>query len=369
MTARAQVAEGVRDLTPVKRVTVESLRQYGVEAFLRAGLPEDGARIVTDVQLEASLRGQPTHNMGNVPGYAARAARKLLNPTPNIRTVRDTMVHATVDGDNGPGQWVSVVAMRQAMAKARASGVGIAAVRHSNHFGAAGHYAWLAAKDGLIGLSTTNGGPCLAPWGGATPTFGNNPLAVGIPTHRHHLFVLDVAMSVAAMGKIGLAMAEGQPLPEGWILDTRGRPSTNPDDFRASRLGVPIAGHKGYGLTMVMELLAGVLTGAGFPWDHRDERLAGRNDPAPNFGHFFMAIDPEMFMPMNEFTARVDTMIDQAKASERAEGVDEILVPGEMEMRARERTLREGVPLLPSTHKALLGYAREVGLETQLVEV
>ena len=176
-------------------------------------------------------------------------------------------------------------------------------------------------------------------------------------------------MSVAAMGKIGLAMAEGQPLPEGWVLDPRGRPSTDPADFRASRLGVPIAGHKGYGLTMVMELLAGVLTGAGFPWDHREERLAGRSDPEPNLGHFFMAIDPEMFMPMGEFTARMDTMIDQAKASERAEGVDEILVPGEFEMRARERNLREGVPLLPSTHKALLDYARQAGLETRLVEV
>jgi LDH2 family malate/lactate/ureidoglycolate dehydrogenase len=307
--------------------------------------------------------------MGNVPGYAKRAASGAMNPRPEIRIERETRVHVHVDGDNGPGQWVSVVAMRQAMEKARAGGIGMAAVYHSNHFGAAGHYAWLAAQEGLIGISTTNGGPCLAPWGGATPTFGNNPLGVGIPTGRHPTFLLDIAMSVAAMGKIGLAMAEGKPLPPDWILDTRGRPSTDPADFRASRLGVPIAQYKGYGLTMVMELLAGVLTGAAFPWDQREARLAGRSEPEPNLGHFFMAIDPELFMSKDEFLARVDLMIDEAKGSERAEGVEEIFVPGEMEMRARERNLREGVPLLPSTYKGLLDYAQEVGMEATLVEV
>jgi len=355
------------------RVTPESLRYYGVEAFTRAGLPEEGAQIVTEVQLEAHLRGQPTHNMGNVPGYAQRAASGAMNPRPNIRVERETRLHVHVDGDNGPGQWVSVVAMRHAIERARASGVGIAAAYHSNHFGAAGHYAWLAAQEGLIGICTTNGGPCLAPWGGATPTFGNNPLGVGIPTGGHPTFLLDIAMSVAAMGKIGLAMAEGQPMPPDWILDPRGQPSINPDDFRASRLGVPIgapaAGHKGYGLTMVMELLAGVLTGASFPWEHREARLAGRSDPNPNLGHFFMAIDPEMFMTMAEFKARVDDMIDAAKSAKLADGANEILVPGEMEMRARERNLREGVPLLPSTYRALLDYAQQAGLETNLVAV
>ena len=351
------------------RVTVDSLRRYGEEAFTRAGLPEDGARTVTEVQLEASLRGQPTHNMGGVPGYARRAASGAMNAQPQIRVERETGVHAQIDGDNGPGQWVSVVAMRHAIAKAKAGGVGLVAVRHSNHFGAAGHYAWLAAQEGLIGISTTNGGPCLAPWGGATPTFGNNPLGVGIPAGRHLPFLLDVAMSVAAMGKIGLAMAEGKPLPANWILDNRGRPSTNPDDFRASRLGVPIAEYKGYGLTMVMELLAGVLSGSGFPWDHRDERLSGRNDPAPDLGHFFMAIDPRLFMPYEKFLERVDVMLDEAKGSERAEGVEEIFYPGEMEMRSRERNLKEGIPLLPSTHRDLLRYGEQAGLETRLVNV
>ena len=355
----------MEQVVPAVRVTVQSLRAYGVEAFVRAGLPEEGARIVTEVQLEASLRGQPTHNMGGVPGYAARAASGVLNPTPTIRVERETATHVQIDGDNGPGQWVSVVAMRHAMAKAKAAGVGMAGAHHSNHFGAAGHYAWLAAQDGLIGLCTTNGGPCLAPWGGVTPTFGNNPLGAGIPAGKYPPIVLDIATSVVAMGKIALAIAEGRPLPPGWILDKRGRPSTNPADFRESMLGVPIAEHKGYGLTMVMETLAGVLTGASFPWEHREDR-ASRRQYAPNLGHFFLAIDPRLFMPFDEFTARVDGMIEAAKTGQRAEGVAEILVPGESEMRARERHLREGVPLLPSTYRSLLEYRDKAGLETQL---
>jgi LDH2 family malate/lactate/ureidoglycolate dehydrogenase len=356
---------GGTEIVPAARVTVESLRQYGVEAFMRAGVPEEGARIVTEVQLEASLRGQPTHNMGGVPGYAKRAASGALNAAPNIRVERETLLHAQIDGDNGPGQWVSVVAVRQAIAKAKAGGVGMATARRSNHFGAAGHYAWLAATEGLIGICTTNGGPCLAPWGGVTPTFGNNPLGVGIPAGQHHPIVLDIAMSVVAMGKIGLAMAEGKPLPLGWILDKRGRPSTDPADFRASMLGVPIAEHKGYGLTMVMETLAGVLTGADFPWQHRDDRAA-RSTYEPNLGHFFLAINPELFMTRAEFEGRVAAMVEAAKSSETAEGVAEILVPGEMEMVARERNLREGVPLLPSTYRGLLEYRQEAGLETEL---
>jgi LDH2 family malate/lactate/ureidoglycolate dehydrogenase len=361
-------ATGVKDLKPATTVTVDSLRQWGIEAFTRAGLVEEGARTVVEVQLESSLRGQPTHNMGDVPRYAAQVADKRLNPAPDIRVTRETMVHAQLDGDNAPGQWVGVLAMRKAIEKAKQTGVGLVTAGHSNHYGAAGHYAWMAAIQGLIGLSTTNGGPCLAPWGGATATFGNNPLGVGIPAGRHHPIVLDIAMSTVAMGKIGLAIAEGKPLPLNWILDTQGRPSTNPADFRASLLGVPIAEHKGYGLTMVMEVLAGVLTGADFPWQHRDDRAA-RHTYEPNLGHFFMAINPELFLSREEFLGRVDQMIDAAKASALAEGVAEILVPGELEMRNRERHLRHGIPLLPSAHRSLLAYTEKAGLTTQLVPV
>jgi amino acid adenylation domain-containing protein len=345
-------------------VTIESLRAYGHEALTRAGLTAEGAAIVTDVQLEASMRGQPTHDMVSIPRYAVRIASGKLNSRPQIRIERETANTVQIDGDNGPGQWVGTVAMQAAIRKAREQGVGIVSVRRSNHFGAAGHYVWQATKNGLIGLCTTNGPLILAPTGGTTPTFGNNPLGVGIPAGRHFPILLDIAMSVAPRGKIGLAVAEGRPLPPGWILDRFGRPSTDLADLAAG-LGMPIGGHKGYGLALVLEVLAGVLSGAGFSADHSRDQLHA-SSRAPDYGHFFIAIDPERFMPASEFAARVDRLIEQTKNGGHAEHVDEILIPGEMELRARDQSLKEGVRLRPSTYRALVTYGRQMGLGAEL---
>jgi LDH2 family malate/lactate/ureidoglycolate dehydrogenase len=346
---------------------VESLRAYGREALERAGLSAEGAAIVTEVQIEASLRSQPTHGMESIPRYARRIASGAINPRPQIRIERETGISAQIDGDNGPGQWISVVAMETAIRKARERGIAIVGARRSNHFGAAGHYVWLAAREGLIGLCTTNGRLILAPTGGLTPTFGNNPLGVGVPTKHRHPILLDIAMSVAPRGKIGLQLAEGKPLPPGWILDRFGHPSTDPADLAAG-LGVPIGGHKGYGLALIMEVLAGALTGAGFCLDHGREQMRQTAQP-PDVGHFFMAIDPEIFMPLAEFTIRVDQMIEQAKTAERAEGVEEIFIPGEAELRAREQNIQKGVPLRPVTYRALLRHGEGVRLNTELVVV
>jgi amino acid adenylation domain-containing protein len=352
------VAAAARKQSAPFRIRLESLRAYGQEALEQAGLPPEGAAIVTEVQLEASLRSQSTHNIGSIPRYARRIASGRTNAKPNFRIERETAISALVDGDNGQGQWVASWAMALAIRKAKESGVGLVGARRSNHLGAAGHYAWLAAEQNLIGLCTTNAGAWLAPTGGLTATFGNNPLAVGIPAGQFSPIIMDISMSVAAKGKIGLHLAQGNPLPMGWIFDRFGRFSTDPSDLAAG-LGVPIGGHKGYALNLVLETLAGILTGAGFCREHRRERM--RQGP-PDLGHFFMAIDPELFMPIAEFTLRVDRMIEQVKASERAEGVPEILLPGEMEMRARAENILEGVPVLPVTYSVLEKHRKTAGL-------
>ena len=355
------------EVEPAVRVTVESLRAFGCEALERTGMSPEGAAIVTEVQLEASLRGQPTHNMDSIPRYARRIVSGKMNPLPQIRIERETAISAQVDGDNGPGQWVAVVAVETAIRKAKEKGLGIVGVRRSNHLGAAGHYAWLAARQGLIGLCTTNGPAILAPTGGLTPTFGNNPLGVGIPAARYHPILLDIAMSVAPRGKIGLQLAEGKPLPPGWILNCFGQPSTDPADLAAG-LGMPIGGHKGYGLALVFEVLAGALTGAGFCGDHSRELMHHGSEPR-DIGHFFMVIDPEIFGPLTEFTARVDRLIEQTKGGERAENVEEILIPGETELRARERNMQLGVPLRALTCRGLQKYGETARLETSLAVV
>jgi len=271
---------------------------------------------------------------------------------------------AVISGDNGPGQWVAVEAVQLAIRKAKQQGVGMVSVRQSNHFGAAGHYPWLAAREGLIGLCTTNGPVILAPTGGLTPTLGNNPLAVGIPSSRHFPVLLDITMSVAPRGKIGVALAEGQRLPDGWIFDGHGRPSTDLADLAAG-LGVPIGGHKGYGLALIMEILAGVLSGSGFGRDHRRE-LIRQYAEAPDIGHFFLVVDPELFMPVRDFESRTQLLVEQLKSSRRIEGVDEILVPGEKEMRAREVSLAQGVALRKSEYDKLVRLADEMNLTTGL---
>jgi len=170
---------------------------------------------------------------------------------------------------------------------------------------------------------------------------------------------------VVAVGKIGLALMEGRPLPLGWALDKAGKPTTEPQEAMEGS-GLPIAGHKGYGLAMVMETLAGVLTTAGFALDHNRETFRG-GQHEHNIGHFMLALDPGLFMPIDEFRARVDRLIDDMKSSDKAEGTQEILVPGELEMRARQQNLAAGnVPLLPSTLKRLVDYQQEVGLTTKL---
>lgn len=355
----------LHDLQPAARVTIDSLRAYGVEAFQKVGLPREGAATITEVQLESNLRGQATHHMGDVPNYVRRLKAGHMNPTPSFTWSRESAVNALLDADNAPGQWAGVVAMRKAIDKAKSSGVGIVGVHHSNHYGAAGHYAWMAAEAGLIGMSTTNGGLVIAPTGGTDSRLGNDPLGVGIPVGARLPIVLDIAMSVVAVGKIGLALMEGKSIPLGWALDKDGKPTTDPKAALEGS-GMPMAGHKGYGLAVVMETLAGVLTTAGFTMDHGREVIRG-GERQHNLGHFMMAIDPGMFMPIDDFKARVDRLIDDMKSSPTVEGTKEILVPGETEMRARRDNLAAGsVPLLPSTLKRLVDYQQEAGLETEL---
>lgn len=341
-------------------VSIDKLRILGRQILEQAGLSKQGAAIVTEVQLESSLRGQQTHNIGDLPRYARRLKSGILNPQPNIRIEKESAFSAQLDGDNAPGQWVATVAMQTAIQKARDSGVGIVAVRRSNHFGAAAHYVWMATQQGLIAILTTNGPLIMAPTGGVTPTFGNNPMGIGLPAENHQPILLDISLSAVPRGKVGLDLAEGNPLLPGWILDRFGRPSTRLADLAAG-LAAPMGGHKGSGLALSMEGLAGALAGAGYCWDHN--RHGEEGSSALDVGHFMIVLDPEVFMPLPEFKARIDRLVEQTKTGELAVDVDDIRIPGEYEMLERLRNLDAGtVPLRASTYRALRTYAAKAGL-------
>jgi LDH2 family malate/lactate/ureidoglycolate dehydrogenase len=246
--------------------------------------------------------------------------------------------------------------MRRCIEKARRHGFACAAIRRSGHFIAAGPYAMLAAEAGMIGFASSNVSPLMAPTGGLTRTFGTNPLAYAIPAARHFPLLFDMATSATAGHKVRMAALAGRQVAPGLIEDKQGQPTTDPQDYVDGGLILPVGGYKGYGLAMVVDALCGVLTGAGF--------ARGASVTHGKTGQFFWALDVEQLMPRAEFLARMDEQIDQAKASARKEGVEEIMVPGERGQRRKQRLLEQGtVPLSATSWEVLAGECRTLGLE------
>jgi L-2-hydroxycarboxylate dehydrogenase (NAD+) len=248
--------------------------------------------------------------------------------------------------------------MRLAIEKAKKQGVGAVGVHNTNHFGIAGYYAELAIREWLIGIVTTTTDALVHPWGGVEPLIGTNALAIGIPSNPPVL--LDMAMSVAARGKLVEAVKEGKSIPESWAVDSEGRPTSDPKKGLEGALS-PFGGVKGYGLALVLEVLAGPLVGAA-----AGKEVVGTLEPVKGFstkGDFMIAIDPSAFGPADEFNARVQKFVIQLKSSRKAPGVKEILVPGEPEFRTREKRLREGIPIADGVLAELEQLAKELGVD------
>ena len=340
-------------------VSAEYLRKLGAAVLEKAGVPVDDANVTINSLVETDLRGVHSHGMIRLPGYVGRLKKGGINPNPNVQVATESEGTAVIDGDNGFGQVVSNLAMGIAIEKSKAVGVGIAGVHNSGHFGACAHWAQMALPHDMIGIATTNGGPIMAPWGGVTPTMGNDPLGVAIPAGEELPIVLDMATSIVAGGKLDLAIRKGEKIPKGWALNAQGEPTEDPAEARAG-LVLPIGEYKGYALTIVFEVLAAVLMGANFA------RQVVRHESAKlvrNVGHFFQAINIAAFMPVAEFKARVDNLIQQMKSSKLAPGYDRIYLPGEPEHEKRARYLKEGIPMLSSVIADLIALAAELGIE------
>jgi LDH2 family malate/lactate/ureidoglycolate dehydrogenase len=325
------------------RFPVEALRDYTFRTFLRAGMPEEDARVETDSLIEANLRGVDTHGLTRMLGiYVERLRRGAVNPRPQPRVVEESASTALVDGDNGMGAVVASWAIGVCIRKAREAGSAWVGVRNSNHFGTCAYWAMQAARADLVGFATTNGPSNMAPWGGVTPYMSTNPLAFAVPGSGGRSVVVDMATSVAAKGKIILAAKKGQQLPEGWAMDRRGRPTTDPQEA-IDGLVMPLGGHKGYALSLMIDLLCGILTGASF--GPHIGKLYGDFDRPQDIGHLFSAVDVSRFVPIDEFKARVDQLCAEVRSVELAEGFSRIYIPGEIEQLEVGRRLAEGIPI------------------------
>jgi len=269
------------------------------------GVPPPDAEFVARSLVEADLRGVPSHGVLRLPRYARELREQVTNPQPRLRVLDEGPAYALVDGDGGLGPLVGRYAMQVAMAKARESGVAVATARRSRHFGAAGYYALMAVAEDMIGMAMTVASPRLAPTGGREPLFGNNPLSLAVPGDQEFPLVVDFAAGRTGAGRLELAAASGTPIPEGLARDLEGNLTTDPAVGLKGTI-VPIGEHKGYGLTLLIELLAGLLGGAPYFGVGRAELDA--HVRTVGIGHFFMVIDPSRFMPLPAFKAAVAAM-------------------------------------------------------------
>jgi ureidoglycolate dehydrogenase (NAD+) len=265
---------------------------------------------------------------------------------------------AVIDGDQGPGQVAAVVATDVSIELAREHGVGVVGVRRSGHYGAAAYYAMRAAGQGLVAMTMTNTEPLVIPYGGAKPALGTNPICLAAPS-ASGVFNVDMATSQVAMNRVWNARDEGRPIPEGWGVDTHGRTTT---DAAAVTAGMPLGGYKGYGLALMVEVLCGVLAGAGVR--HGVGELYGADgEPEPqDTGHFHFAIDPERTVGRERFAAVLDGLLTELRAIPPATGYDEVLVPGDPEDRARAERERTGIPIEPALWGTLRALSDELGV-------
>ncbi|MCC7426826.1 MAG: Ldh family oxidoreductase [Alphaproteobacteria bacterium] len=333
----------------------EDLDGLGRALFEAEGVPPGDAAIKSDCLVSANLRGVDSHGVARIPIYLKRLRSGLCKARPDIQVRRLTPVSALVDGDDGLGPVVSTRGMAECIAMAKQTGIGVVGIRRSTHFGMAAYYVLQALEADLVSFVFTNASRGMPAWGSIDPFLGTNPFAAGVPGGESGMpYLLDMATSVVARGKIRLAAQRGEAIPAGWALGPDGLPTT---DGKEAMRGVvlPLAGYKGSGLAVLMDLLGGVMTGAAFAGLIR----SAYNDwDAPqNTGHFFMCMRPDLFMPMAEFRMRMDVFVRRMKALRRTPDCAEILMPGEPETRKEAERRRTGIPLRPEPLAALAAEA------------
>jgi LDH2 family malate/lactate/ureidoglycolate dehydrogenase len=337
-------------------VQADALREWATGLLAAAGLEADAAATVADTLVATSLRGVDSHGVARLPIYVERLRAGVLNGRPRPRVERRDGGVAVVDADGGPGQIAGLFATDLSIELARSFGVGAVSVHSSNHYGAAGIYASRAARAGMVALSTTNADPLAVPFGGARKALGTNPIAFAAPTESG-IWVLDMATSQVAANKVFNARDEGRSIPEGWAVDEAGSAITDPEEFYAV---VPLGGYKGYGLALMVEVLSGVLGGAGVT--HGVAGLFDNLSEPQGLGHFHLALDPERTVGRERFAAVMAGLVDELRAIPPAPGFDEVLVAGDPEDRAERERSAGGIPLPAALVAKLEALSGELGV-------
>jgi hydroxycarboxylate dehydrogenase B len=339
-------------------VAVADLERLTTDLFVAHRVPRDDAAWIATLLARANLRGHDSHSAIRIPQYCAAIKAGHLNPTPALRVVTDSPTLAIVDGDQGFGQVVARRGVTLAVDKARAHGLAAVALRRTSHVGRLADYAELAAAEGFIALLWANArhGLNVAPWGGAARRLGTNPHAVAIPGPRGAVVIShDFATSVWAEGKLRVKFNRGESVPEGIMLNGRGEPSTDPKEYYREPVGslLTAGAHKGYGLSLAVEILGGILSGTG---------AAGAGSGVFANGTLIVCLDPARFLPRDDFDAQVASLLDWVRSAPLAAGAKEVLVPGEPEARMERERRANGIPIEEATWTQISTCAAEAGV-------
>ena len=340
-----------------ERVNVDALQIFAEDVLRRTGVPPVDAGLVANSLLQADLWGHQSHGLLRLPWYVERLRSGAMRADATPETLVDTGSLLLLDGHDGIGQVLAETARVQAVARAKEHGIGAVGVRNSNHFGTAMYYTRRAAADGCVSILTTNASPAMAPWGGKVKGIGTNPWSIAAPWHDR-VVALDIANTAVARGKIYLARQKDQAIPEGWALSEDGRPTTNAEEA-VHGIILPMAGHKGYAISFMMDVLSGALTGSKVG---RDVHGPYEPDAHSGAGHLFIAIDVATLGDPEGFAERVGQIVEEAKSTPLAHGFDEIFYPGEIEDRNENANRTAGGVVLPdNTWDDLARLATETG--------
>lgn len=357
------------------RVAWEPLKDFTREVFIKMGMPPQDAETEALVLSWANRRGVDSHGVGLIPWYVENIDRGIMNPKPNIKVLKETPATLFVEADRAFGPVVTVFTVKKAIEKAKRVGVCWAAIRNTTHQGAMGYYTLMAAEQGVAGITWVCNPPNMAPFGAKAAGIHNSPIAITVPAKRHRPLLLDMATSVVAAGKINVALDKGIPIPLGWAIDKEGNPATDP---KQAAVLLPFGGAKGSGLSMMFECLSSVMMGnpmlgptlhgrePGPPLKEKKVKIIGER-PGHIVRHIqnsvFIAVDISQFTDLEQYKKDIDEMIDGIKALPRADGFNEILMPGEPECRTYEERSKNGVPLPERTVQNLREVAKRLGVK------
>jgi L-2-hydroxycarboxylate dehydrogenase (NAD+) len=357
----------------IPHIPVETLKNFIKDVFIKGGVPKEDAETCAEVIIASDIKGIESHGIGRLKYYYQRIKSGQHQPITNFEIIRESPTTAVVDGHHGMGMVIAKRAMQMAINKARQYGMGSVAVRNSTHFGIAGYYSQMAATQGMIGLTVTNARPSTSPTFGVQPLLGTNPIAFGAPTNEEFPFLYDGATPITQRGKIEVLARAGKAVPKGWIVNPQNESMTDAEEIltqltkgKAAFLplggaGELMGGHKGYGLSTMVEILSASLQTGSFLLGLTGIGKSG--EPVPfRVGHFFMAINIEAFCSLEDFKSTTTQILHDLRQSNKAPGQKRIYTAGEKEFEKEKIIRAQGVPVIPNLQKDILYLQNELGL-------